>query len=488
MEFKTATSQSKTSIIISCCAMAVLAVAVFLHQVGNSDIFWQLKTGELTMKTGSVPTKDPFSFTREGKRWIDQEWLSGIIFHLTEKRLGFEGLSLLSVVLGASLCSILFLAFFYSSGSLERSMIFCTAAIFLSAFRLQLMRPEIFGFIFFASFLMILSKNKNPGIKSLAYLIPLQILWTNMHGSALLGPVLAFFMIEGISKKIIFVALLLTATAASPFGTDAITFPASHMLSGFTIGNVSDWKRPVISLSHLDIPAVGAIALALVAAFLAITKRKFDIGLIVISSASLFAGMRSARFLPFAIISSLFLISSTCKKNGHKPSILKIPLIAVLITIFSATAYIDGIPYSAFVDSGRTYLEKGRPGGIGIDEAMLPSDAASFIEKHLRGGRIFNDMGYGGYLIYRLWPQEKVFIDTRTELYGDEFIKEYSDALFSESAFDTLVSKYRLSHVIYDKRQILAEGGPLKFLVGKVGWRPVFESGNAVIFIKMKAD
>ena len=55
----------------------------------------------------------------------------------------------------------------------------------------------------------------------------------------------------------------------------------------------------------------------------------------------------------------------------------------------------------------------------------FPEKIADYIEEHSVPGTMFNDLRYGGYLIWRLYPQEKVFIDTRLIIRPPEFFAEY---------------------------------------------------------------
>ena len=50
--------------------------------------------------------------------------------------------------------------------------------------------------------------------------------------------------------------------------------------------------------------------------------------------------------------------------------------------------------------------------------------AVEFLRAHPESGAIYNDYGWGGYLIWKLYPQRKVYIDGRADVYGDAFMEE----------------------------------------------------------------
>jgi hypothetical protein len=46
-------------------------------------------------------------------------------------------------------------------------------------------------------------------------------------------------------------------------------------------------------------------------------------------------------------------------------------------------------------------------------EWKIPANAADFLLEHHIKGRIFNTYAQGGYLLWRLWPEQQVFLDGR---------------------------------------------------------------------------
>jgi hypothetical protein len=70
----------------------------------------------------------------------------------------------------------------------------------------------------------------------------------------------------------------------------------------------------------------------------------------------------------------------------------------------------------------------------------MPVAAADFIQRHDLRGRLFNEFADGGYLIQRLHPRMKVFVDSRPDVYGDDFLRKYSairnGSIGWEAAFD----------------------------------------------------
>lgn len=465
-----------------------LSLSIFLHRVGNSDIFWQLKTGQMISETGLPSGEDPFSFTMQGAKWIDQEWISELVLYEVESVFGFEGLSYLSLTLGFFLSLVIFFGLLKISDSPSRVLIYTSVVLLLSAFRLQLMRPELFGYIYFSLFIAVLMRVRAFSLSVLFFLMILQVVWVNTHSSAILGPVVVF--IFGFKKHWLFVAsfLLLISMMLNPFGIDVLTYPLEHLTSHGVISRVSDWKGPGIRLSDMNFAAVGSMMMAVLALSTMIWKRRAHPPLIMLALASLAGGLFSARFLPFAIISLAFLmccIASRPSRDLDASEMKKtIALAAILITFVAVPSYLGGISYSAGLIDGRVIFTKGEKLGVGLAGDVVPYEAVQFIMDNDLKGRMLNDMAFGGYLIYEMWPGRDVFMDTRTQVYGEEFINEYVRALFDEKAFDSTVRQYGISYVIYDTKQIKAVNGPLQFMRGKEGWKVAYTSEKATIFVR----
>ncbi|MGH9963021.1 MAG: hypothetical protein ACREBC_38880, partial [Pyrinomonadaceae bacterium] len=100
--------------------------------------------------------------------------------------------------------------------------------------------------------------------------------------------------------------------------------------------------------------------------------------------------------------------------------------------------------------------------------SLLPINAADFIEEAGISGRMFNSYNYGGYLIYRLYPRQKVFIDGRADVYDDDFLKAYMTILHGEPGWEESFDGYGIDYVICHRasplRQLLLLRGDYKLV------------------------
>ncbi len=475
-------SRKALSNLIVVLALTLLSATFFLHAVGNSDIFWQLKSGEWTFHHGFPLSQDVFSYTVNGQAWIDSEWLAGLLFFSVEKLAGFFGLSIFSFLIGFLICAFVFIISRRSS-EVDLSILLSALVMLSGAQRFGVLRPELFGYLLFTAFIFMLSSGENFK-KKLISIFLLQIIWTNLHGSFLLGPLLALLFCVNFRKDIFIFLATAVATLINPYGLKIFYFPLSQIFQKSVLSISSDWAGPLYGGELLT----GFIVLALmvfgVIWFSVKNKKVFDWRFFLLSIGFFLLSLKHARFIPFSAIGCALYLS-----KSMPPQLFSVGTFAAAmatVCIFAGSFLLGGPPVSFISNFGGLLIGTNRPVGVGIDLEPFPVSALNIIRENSKRGKIFNDMAFGGFITYNLWPDVPVFIDTRTVLYGDEFVKAYSDALFDKNAFDTLAKKWGIKTVVYDAAQIKAPNGPLKFLKSDPDWKLIYSVSNCDVFSKIK--
>ena len=258
------------------------------------------------------------------------------------------------------------------------------------------------------------------------------------------------------------------------------------------LSTVSDWSPPSLISGEVSFAPwlmIGLVASALIT--ILYVRRRLPIALIIISLLLLSISVVAERFIPFAAIALAFLLAAligsreSCR-NAFDSRTSRAVIVALCI-VGSILIMLNGPFLGANLGPDKR-ISLGRQAGVGFDEEKFPVEAVDFMRGKIFGGKPFNDMAWGGYLIWRLWPRGKVFIDTRTAVYGDEFIRRYSDALFDEEAFDALHAEYGFNYVIYDAREMAVPGGLLRFLAGNPNWLELVRTPNAVVYLSVKRN
>jgi hypothetical protein len=83
-----------------------------------------------------------------------------------------------------------------------------------------------------------------------------------------------------------------------------------------------------------------------------------------------------------------------------------------------------------------------------LQQESLPVGAVEWIRTNRPEGKMFNHYNWGGYLIWRLWPEYRVFVDGRTDLYGDEFLRDYVEIQRAGPRAVSLLDEYEISYVL----------------------------------------
>jgi tetratricopeptide (TPR) repeat protein len=169
--------------------LALLVAVAFLlgcYEMGDSDIWWHLRGGQWILENGRVPSLDPFTFASADRPWVDVHWSYEVILALAYAAGGTGALVLLAAAVGAAALLVCLSARRRAWPAAAVALCWLPALV-LFGFRLD-PRPEMFSLLYLACFLAVLWRaEQRPALVWL--LVPLQVLWVNVQGLFVLGPV-----------------------------------------------------------------------------------------------------------------------------------------------------------------------------------------------------------------------------------------------------------------------------------------------------------
>ncbi len=491
------------------------------REIGDLDLWLHLKTGEYITTHLSVPGQDIYSFTIQGRPWINHEWLFQVITFLFYKTSGFDGLILMQniVIIAAFL-----LLFCLGKKSLNYILVFIILYLTLlaTAYRFTI-RPDIFSIFFFTAYLAILksfSLNKTRFI----YLLPLlQIIWTNIHGFSFIGPLLigVFFVSELIKRSVnlpynwnqarslndaqtkqLFIILILTilATLVNPFWLKGAAYPITVLsqIAGkgkIVFRYIQELARPILLKNVFEINAfIFYKALILISLFSFRFNHKninfSDAALWVFFTFFSFIAIRNIAY--FAIIAAFVIFNNlelALENKKALPDILKKRQLRVLagyalmvfLSIYSGKGAMKYVKSAVYNFDNYTL----KSGMWGISENRYPEKATDFLLKNNFPRRMFNDFNSGSYLIGRAFPDRKVFIDGRTELYGPDFFAEYVEiGKGKRELIDSVIKKYGIQGFFLTISTDDLHSGLMRYLIKNPLWKIVYFDQFAVILLK----
>jgi len=116
---------------------------------------------------------------------------------------------------------------------------------------------------------------------------------------------------------------------------------------------------------------------------------------------------------------------------------------------------------------------------VRLEEKNFPVQAVEYMRKHPLRGNLFHHYNWGGYLIWHLWPEQKVFIDGRNEVHGLRFLEDhYLELLNAGPSWKTVLKKYNIRQILLPRKE------PLIQMIKESGeWENRFEDDRAVLFL-----
>jgi len=479
-------------------AMAALAGALWpalAIPLQPLDFWWHLKVGEVIHTTGSIPRTDLFSFTAQGREFVYQNWLSELIYYLTYKLGGLPSIVLLNALAVTAAFGLVLYLCWEASHEVRRAAL-CTLLAEALGIRFTNARPQAFSFPLFTAFYLLLQRYRRRGGNSLWLLPPLMALWVNVHGAFVLGLVLLSIVLcaefakrvlqgphaEALSfGQVAYLGLILLATllatGLNPEGYGVFAYVRAVQSDPASQNLVTEWQVPSIKRLS-DLPFFAALFLGFIA-FIYSAQRP---DLTDLALFSVFAGLALSsvrHIIWFALIMAPILArhvarSRTIRKRrpatrgGAMGLNYLIAVLLALITVLLSPWVRPRLPHPRL--------------GYGLLDPRTPVGAMEFIEERGIGGRIFHPQHYGDYLIWRLYPQQRAFIDGRVHLYGPALCRDYIRIL-SACDWERLLAKYRIQFLLLDKSDD-GEGRLLQAVRGSDGWEPIYQDDLCIMYKK----
>jgi tetratricopeptide (TPR) repeat protein len=494
-------------------------VFVLAHRaIFDLDIWLHLASGKLILQNGSVPIQDIFSFTVSGTPWVDHSWFFQIIAYFVYAHWQAGGLILLQSLVVTLTFFILFLIGHKSSGSNFVTAVFLLITAFAALGRFNI-RPDIFSMLFFSAYLYLLRFCSDK--KALWLLLPVQLLWVNMHGYFILGPVLIFFFIvaEFFRRKVKFLPLpwrqefalsnpayarlkvvffsTILAGLFNPQGAKGALYPLNLCKEVLTGGNKIFFKyiqelQPTFAVYSFWADYYN-IMLSLCFLLLLINFKKIRMVDLILAVFFFFFGLtirNSVFFVLVAFLIAVTYIGATLKRffsrveirvAGKKILFYALKNSAQIIFIAFLISRLDVLLTRSYFDFQKKQLQSVL---IGIDENNYPRQAVQFILENKIGPNIFNDFNSGAYIVGNAWPRINVFIDGRTEVYGPQFFSQYQRIISGDIlAFEKAVNQYSLDAVLLSMAFTAAPNLAAP-LYRSPDWKLVYLDAYAAVFLK----
>lgn len=442
-------------------ALAGFALAAFSPGVLNDgDTYWHIRAGEWMMAHGAVLRSDIFSYTASGNAWHTQEWLAEILMALSW-RAGWTGVHLLFAACAGLTAGVV--AHFVRK-RLDFTPALLTVVIGLACITGSLLaRPHMLALPLLAVWVAGLANAREKDRAPSWWLVAVMPLWANLHGSFVFGLALAGALaIEAVlqqGKKSApdWALFLLAATAASiitPFGFHSLLFP--FKLSAMQgLAHIGEWRPS-------DFSRITPFAIALLAALFVLGRGQVKLPplrLLLLLGLTWMALAHTRHQMLLGVCAPILLAEAFGQmwpaKGEKQPALFATLAAGGLVALMAARLAIP--------------LARG-------DDAISPATALAHVPRFVRETPVLNDYSYGGYLI---WNGVKPFIDSRADLYGDIFLRDYSAIISPDKdALAAALAFHRARWTIFP-----AEAPVVKLLDATPGWRRFYSDKLAVVHV-----
>jgi hypothetical protein len=432
--------------LITAFLLAILIFIGYFHPISSitQDLGRHLITGEIILKTHSVPKINLFSYTYTNFPFINHHWLSEVLYSIIYKITGFDGLLIFNTILILLSFGLIFSSAYKKAGSF--SILFCFLLYVPILFERTDLRPELFSFLFLVIFIAILYKFRTKFTRLIFFLPLTELLWVNMHIYFPIGiAVVLFFFLDYLFLKkfkidqqviILGAVLLLTTfvTLINPNGIKGALYPFFVFQNyGYSIEENQNifflWN-----IFHQQSILFFFIAGSIFWTCLLLNFKKIFLAEWLISIFFTIFASISIRNFPLFIFATIIPFAKACSN-------FKFALPKYAKTVFFV------LLLGLFVFEGQQALVKN---GFGLGTVTGAEKGVDFFLNNNFKGPIFNNFDIGSYLDYRLYPEEKVFVDGRPEAYPSSFFQDiYIPMQTDAGKFELVDQQYKFKTIIF---------------------------------------
>lgn len=452
----------------------------------DGDLGRHITVGQTILDTGSIPTADLFSHTMTGRLLVPHEWLSQVLFALAHGAAGLNGVVWLTAGVLASTYALV-VARMRQDGTRAPLTLAGGMLAFVVGYLHALTRPHIWTLLFFALFLLLLEQFRREGrAPRLLVLLPLMVVWANLHGAFVTGVVLVLLYAVGAAMErewrkagllAATVLLLVLASWLNPVGSALLPHSFAYLGERFLVDMTVEYQSPDFhSVSTWPFAALVLGSLG----FGWLSGRRLAWTPLLLLGVWTAFGLYSARHIPLYGLVAVPILGR--ELDGWLDSAA--PRLAASFTNITALDrqswgwmwVTGGVALAIGLQASGVVWDVQRQGNR-FSPSVFPVAAVDALEGRLPEGRMFNEFAWGGYLLYRLWPEQQVFIDAQTDFYGEALSREFLQVADAQPGWEAVLERHRVSWVIVPRSRPLASR-----LQDSPEWESVYEDGQTAVW------
>jgi hypothetical protein len=452
----------------------------------DTDTWWHIRSGADTLTNGIVQA-DTYSHTITGRAWLNHSWGAQVILYGLYAALGNWGLVLYTGALALGGMALLFAS--SEGGVYLRAFVVtlasATAVVFWSP------RPQMLSF-FLSALVMVLLLRYKRGKRGLFWFPLMMVLWGNLHAGFAIGFILlgGFFAGELVARLvnadgegvlswgqlrwIVWMGLAGAAVLVlNPFTYRLYLIPFQTVGVDVLRAYIQEWQPPdfqnlqLLPFVLLIITSLGAVGAS---------RGRLYWSEFVLWSGTLYMALVASRNVAlFAVVATPIVLRHLASVDAlqGQPARRRVSPRMGLVNAVLIGVIVLGVSVKAWVSLS--------PEAVQAQQSLyLPTAAVDYLQREEMTGTLYNSYNWGGYLIFSL-PDVPVFVDGRTDLYGNDFLTAYLQVYLAQSDWQDILASYDVDLVLVEGHSPLAQQLQLDS-----GWEQRYQDDMTVIYQRMQ--
>jgi hypothetical protein len=452
----------------------------------DPDLWWHLRTGQWMVESARVPHSDPFSFTRSGHAWVSHEWLSEVVFYELWRHGGAAAL----IVFSAITTTAGFMSLYLRCLRYGQKKHWATITVVFGALASAPcwgVRPQMFTFTL-ASLLLWLIEVGEFRPRLLLWIPPLFLLWLNLHGGFALGPALLLaygvgLMVETASgrtpwlearpillRMLLLLLLCLALVPLNPAGTQLYRYPFDTLRSPGMRSFIVEWFSPDFHQSlYRPFLLLWLLLLTALASCRTRPKGRVIIPLILVA----FAALDAVRHIPIFVLLAIPIIIAALRYDSASLAARQKPPATRFRPIFMGAVVVLMAGFTLVRWVTLADRQNAR------EAEQYPQSAIAFLRTNDQPRRVFVYYDWGGYAIWKLYPEYRVFVDGRADLYGDDLLRQFTTVVRLHTGWRDILDRWKIEAILVPPSSAVAQA-----LLLDPAWHVAFSDSKTVLLLR----
>jgi hypothetical protein len=455
-----------------------------------------------------------------GQPWYAWEWLYDVLIAAIYQWLGLNGVVLFTAVVIASTFALVLRLALRRGSNLPVAVILLLLAVGASTIHF-FARPHVVSWLLTVIWFQLLDSSETvletaahaKQDHRLFWLPVIMLLWTNLHGGFLLGIALCvIYLAAGLIRyfsdredrlkvgrwlKRLAVATLFSvlATLVNPYSYKLHVHIYSYLSSRFLMNHIDEFLSPNF---HGVAQLCFAALLLITVVALGAKRQKLRLSDLLVIIFAAYSGLYASRNLPVSSILLTLIVAPILSASIADAGVIQKMSPRLRELTSRSNAFASRMtemesrfrghlwPALAVILGLVVCIQHGRLGARQLMDAhfdlkRFPVQAVEVIAQRDIKEPIFAPDYWGGYLIYRFFPEARVFVDDRHDLYGERFLKDYLKVVQVQPDWEKFLNESKVHWVLAP-----AEGSLANILKEMPAWKVIYADSTSVLLQKQK--